>query len=441
MFVKIFIWFWLAIVVSSLAVFATFFLFDDDMERMANSKEEKIFEYLLQHQNAKPIKKHFRARRLPHHWQLYKFNPQRNNSFLADEVLHELEEHQGQLIFLQLHRIEVLAGKEKDGWVYIALKKANWRNDYISGRKIAGPVVFILAITLSSLLLAWYLTRPIRRLQQATVQLAQGDFSLAQLRQQKNFDELGLLTQDFVVMADDLEKLLASHRQLLQDVSHELRSPLTRLRIALGIAQKKDEQQGQTLLSEHQKISRTVDQVEYLIANILDLAKLQQTKLLQAETFDLVAAIKDWLEDAEPELSAKQLSVTCHQTAAVINVHWDKALTQRAFDNVLRNAIRFSPEQTEIVIQLKIEDAGQYGQASWSVIDQGEGVAEGNLDKIFDAFVQEDQTRRHDKSGYGLGLALVKRIAQLHKGQVVARHNPAGSGGLIVKYSALIESH
>jgi len=428
LFVKIFIWFWLVIFSSVAMVFVTMEILHEKSERVATLKERKIFYHLLKNGEAKEFDYKVFKRRLPHRWRLYSIQPNiKKYSHFLEELHEEIEEFDGELIYFEFHRMAVIAGKEINGRMYVAIKKAHWRGALGDGREWLVGFILLSVITLFSALLGWYLSRPITQLQKATRQLAKGDFSLEMLRKQKRYDEVGLLAQDFVAMADDLEKLLASHQQLLRDVSHELRSPLTRLRIALGIAQKKDETNGSLLDREHEKISRAVNQVEYLISNILDLAKLQQNQLLDCEQLDAGAAISEWIEDAEPEITAKQLTLDV-QLQESVKVCWDKALMQRAFDNVLRNAIRFAPESSQLTISLELQQSDR-NQLIWTIKDQGPGVDPDNLESIFDAFVQEDESRGHEQPSYGLGLALVKRIVELHMGNVVAENLAADASG------------
>ena len=225
-------------------------------------------------------------------------------------------------------------------------------------------------------------------------------------------------------MADALQRLLHSHQQLLRDVSHELRSPLTRLQIALGIARKKDTHQ--TLAAEHQRIERAVEQVDSLISDILDLARLRQANnsTLQTEKLSVSAQVGIWLQDAALEISQKSLVLETYLPAAEVKASWEWMLVERAFDNLLRNAIRFSPADSV----LRVGAAQRGDEIELWVADSGPGVAEEDLQRIFDAFVQVDTARSHTHSrsqssgGYGIGLALVKRIVELHDGKITAEN-------------------
>jgi two-component system sensor histidine kinase CpxA len=224
-----------------------------------------------------------------------------------------------------------------------------------------------------------------------------------------------------------LQRLLQSHRQLLRDVSHELRSPLTRLQIALGIARKKDEYN--SLQSEHDRIERAAGQVANLVTQILDLAKLQQEGELTTERLDLVRLFKVWLQDAELELASKNLTIEWQLQEQEVFCHIDVVLMQRAFDNVLRNAIRFSPAGGILTLNLSKQDK----QVSFTLCDQGPGVNEDQLEDIFSPFTQADQSRNHATSGYGIGLAMVERILNMHHGEVKAKN--VEQSGLCIEWS------
>ena len=175
--------------------------------------------------------------------------------------------------------------------------------------------------------------------------------------------------------------------------------------------------------AEHDRIERAANQVADLITQILDLAKLQQEGELTTQKLDLVSLFKVWLQDAELELASKNISVAWRLKDDEVFCHIDAVLMQRAFDNVLRNAIRFSPEGGVLTISL----AKSNGQLEFSISDQGPGVAEDQLEEIFAPFTQADQSRGHAAGGYGIGLAMVKSILNMHHGEVKA-NNIEGAG-------------
>lgn len=340
------------------------------------------------------------------------------------ETFVELANEQGEVLFSQHGNWQMFGPLQRNNFLYVAVSEPPWYKLFDMQERVTLVVTIILIVTLLCLSLVWSLTLPIRQLQRAVRHLAQGDFDITGLKPvQKRNDELGQLATDIIEMVTSLERLLDSHQQLLRDVSHELRSPLTRLQIALGIARKKDQEKLHEY--EHGRIERAVEQVNHLISEILDLARLQTTGQLKKQKLLLKQQLQMWIEDAELELQPKQLKVEWQLPNYVVPVRCDWLLIERAFDNLLRNAIRFSPEGSTLTIGVEHFPDGKQTQVALWVQDEGPGVPESQVNDIFNAFTQVDFARDHASGGYGLGLALVKRIAEIHGGKVQAsNHNP-----------------
>ena len=423
LFLKIFLWFWIVVLVCMTVATLSFQWLQDDYHRPLQINEQRLLQRIAQNTQPLKLKKRGLWRKLKPGWNLMTFRESDLNRIPDDiaefyehalEIQHPLWGQEDGLILMGplLHRDQI----------YIAVRRYNWRHSIDEGDRWLIPFLVVLMVSLLCALLAWHLTKPIRRLQKATKQLGAGDFDISELRSNlKRRDELGELSVEFVDMADSLQRLLLSHRQLLRDVSHELRSPLTRLQIALGIARKKDE--GELFSSEHSKIERAAVQVEGLISQILDLAKLQHNDELALQKQDLVQGMRLWVQDAELELANKSLHVSWQLPQEKILWQYDHVWMQRAFDNVLRNAIRFSPEGGELEIHLARTSTG----IEFSLCDQGPGVPEDKLEAIFEPFTQVDLARDHASGGYGIGLAMVQRIIRLHGGKVSAK-NREGTG-------------
>ncbi len=397
---------------------------EDDYYREATTQEIRLLRTIVETQ--RPILAEERRfwRSLKPGWNLV-ITPLDNISQLP----HDIEEFADEAA----ERTQILWGQD-DGWqmigpvrrgnyLYVAVARRGWQGLFEDEDRWVIPIAVILVVTLMCSLLAWSMTRPVRRLQGAVKQLARGDFDMSELNKTyRRHDEIGVLTQEVIDMADALQRLLQSHQQLLRDVSHELRSPLTRLQIALAIARKKDHDN--VLAGEHDRIERAVGQVDNLIGQMLDLARLQQQD--QAELLceeDVVQErVQEWLDDAEIESNDHKLTLRFESDKAPILADWDWLLVERAFDNLVRTAIRFSPEGSELVIGCRLIK----GRVELSVRDHGPGVPEDELSRIFDAFTQVDSARDHASGGYGIGLALVSRITELHDGTVVAENQSPG---------------
>lgn len=423
LFIKIFLWFWIVVVVCMTVATLSFQWLQDDYHRPLEMREQHLLQRIAKNMMPLQVKKRDLWRKLQPGWNVVVFTLDELNNIPHD--IAEFYEHavaEKQSLWGQEDGY-IMMGPLMDGErIHIAISRYHWRHSIDEGERWLIPFLVVLMVSLLCAALAWHLTSPIRRLQQATKQLGEGEFDLPDLKPNLNRrDELGDLSVGFIDMADSLQRLLHSHRQLLRDVSHELRSPLTRLQIALGIARKKDADN--SLQAEHDRIERAATQVADLITQILDLAKLQQEGDLTTQKLDLVKLFKVWLQDAELELDNKRISIAWQLKADEVFCNIDAILMQRAFDNVLRNAIRFSPEGGTLTISLENKN----GQLEFAIADQGPGVTEDKLEEIFAPFAQADHSRDHAAGGYGIGLAMVKSILDMHHGEVKAK-NIEGAG-------------
>jgi len=301
--------------------------------------------------------------------------------------------------------------------------------------ELPGVPLSILAIALGvsagvCFLLARYLAAPVDRLRLATRKMAAGDLNVRVLPQlRKRQDDLGLLAADLDAMAERLRQLLETKQQLLRDVSHELRSPLARLQLALSLARR--EQGG---AERHlARIASEADRLEQLIARTLKLVRLERpAHALEHVEVDLGALLRSIASDVAIEADAQGCQVSV-QTAGGLWVLGDPELLRSAFENVIRNAVRYSPAGALVALEARhatVDGAG--GEAvQVSVRDSGPGVPEKELGSIFEPFYRVDAAREHRSAGgEGLGLAIAARAVALHGGSIVARNAPGG--GLIV---------
>ncbi|MCD8522286.1 MAG: ATP-binding protein [Saccharospirillaceae bacterium] len=424
LFFKIFLWFWGVIFVAMWAAVLTNEWIEDDYFRPATQPEAMHLVHLMDRE--RPIVAEGRKlwRKVRPGWNLVAVPVD-----MTSQLPHDLEEfadeagNADQILWGQNDGWLMIGPLQRQGYLYIAVSRKEWQSVLNNEDRWLVPLAIVVVVTLLCFMLVWSLTRPIRRLQRTVRRLAQGDFDVSGLRRDLHrHDEIGMLASEVVDMADALQRLLHSHQQLLRDVSHELRSPLTRLQIALGIARKKDQQN--LLVAEHDRIERAVGQVDGLVGQILDLARLQQTdsQQLQTSTHALGQQLHDWLQNADVEIEEKHLQLIVHEPADSLTCDWDWMLVERAFDNLLRNAIRFSPPGSALSVGV---DVSAQHLALW-VQDQGPGVPQEELQRIFDPFTQVDSARDHAAGGYGIGLALVKRIVELHGGRVHAENRLPG---------------
>jgi two-component system, OmpR family, sensor kinase len=283
---------------------------------------------------------------------------------------------------------------------------------------IASALTLLVSAGLS-LLLARYFTRPIRVLRDATHSIAAGNLSVqvAGLMSGRR-DELGALAVDFDAMAVRLRVLLEARQTLLRDVSHELRSPLTRLQIALGLARRP----GANLSQELERIEREAQRLEDLIGEILSLSRLDDpVRQLEREDVDMHELLDTLCESARLEGAPRQVSVQL-LCPANLRLQGDHELLYRAVENVLRNAVRFSPQGGEV----RVHAAARADNVSVSIDDQGQGVPAEATRRIFEPFYRVGTARDRDSGGHGIGLAIAARVITLHNGHIDAANLPAG---------------
>jgi signal transduction histidine kinase len=298
-----------------------------------------------------------------------------------------------------------------------------------------GSVVVIGLIVIGGILcyaLAGYLTSPVGRLRRAVRRLASGDLSARfEGSRAMGEDELSSLGRDFNRMAERIESLVGSHRQLLRDVSHELRSPLARIRVAIGLAQQQADASQTQLLA---RIEREAERLESLIGQILVLSRLESgAGAGEREIFELGDLVDGIAEDARFEASATGVDVRVTGSREAMMVDGDASLIRSAIENVVRNAVRVSPAgaAVEIALTLRRDSGDPPGHVAISVLDRGPGVPEEDLERIFEPFARSQKARDRVSGGAGLGLAIALRGVESHAGTIRARLREGG--GLVVE--------
>jgi two-component system sensor histidine kinase CpxA len=294
-------------------------------------------------------------------------------------------------------------------------------------RVLGRPRVFALPLLVTALLsgllcywLARYLLRPVKQLREATQAMAAGDFAqrvapgLGGRR-----DEIADLAHDFDHMAARIEQLVSAQMQLLGDISHELRSPLARLVVALELAQQK---QGGAASAEFERIALEAERMNDLIGQLLALSRLESgAGRIAAETLDIDALLERLVENCNFELAADERRAVIVESAPAV-IEGDPALLTSAFENVIRNAARYTDSGTAVEVAARIAD----GWLEVRVRDHGPGITESMLERVFDPFVRVGDARDRGSGGYGLGLAIAKRAIGLHGGEIAAANHPDG---------------
>lgn len=275
--------------------------------------------------------------------------------------------------------------------------------------------------------LATYLTSPITKLRRATQELAAGNLGVRVVPALgKRRDELASLGADFDLMAEQIESLINSQRRLLGDISHELRSPLARLNVALELARQRSGVEAQSAL---ERIQREAENLNAMIGQLLTLTRLEGgSGTVASSEFDLAQLVRDIADDADFEAQSRNRRVVVEEIDSFL-ITGNYELIRRAIENVIRNAVQYTAENT--AVEVRLEQVGQLDQtARVSIRDHGAGVPERDLKKIFQPFFRVDDARDREAGGVGLGLAIAERAIRFHGGKVKATN--VSDGGLLV---------
>lgn len=283
---------------------------------------------------------------------------------------------------------------------------------------VSGAVSYALASAIS---------RPVRQLRSATVTLANGDLDVRVANSiGSRRDELGMLGRDFDTMATKLQRAAQQQTELSRNISHELRSPLARMRVAVELARGKAGE-----LSEFARLDDEAERLDGLIGQILSYTKLDTLPNQGTVEFDVSEAVAEVAENVNFECksdSAKGVSVSTNASSAVIVPgHYDVLVS--AVENVVRNAVRHSPPGSQVTIDVKANSEN----VDIEICDSGPGVGSDDIPRLFDPFFRTRESAEADSNGgTGLGLAIARRAVELHHGEIVARNRDEGGLCIVI---------
>jgi two-component system sensor histidine kinase CpxA len=266
-------------------------------------------------------------------------------------------------------------------------------------------------------------------LRKVTQRLAGGDLSArvgeGLVHRKGDIVDLG---RDVDRMAERIESLVGAHQRLIRDVSHELRSPLARLNVALELARQST---GPEHAAPFDRIERESDRLNELIGQLLMLTKLESdSSMKQRDCLDVASLIKEIAEDADFEAKSNERSVVVRVPDKLF-LNANKELLWQALENLVRNAVRYTAAGTSVEISLQLKRAEDREWAHIEVRDHGPGVPESELQDIFRPFYRVDGARERQSGGAGVGLAISDRAIRLHNGHLRAYNAPGG--GLIME--------
>jgi two-component system sensor histidine kinase CpxA len=306
-------------------------------------------------------------------------------------------------------------------------QQRRWYDDLLRFANPQLPVAIAVG-GLTTFVLVLIFTRPVIRLRNAAKQLARGKLN-TRVKETRwsgflEGEEFVALEHDFNHMAERLESLVNAQKLLLRDVSHELRSPLARLSVALELSR---EDSDPTMSTHLDRIERETVRLNELIGQLLALSSMETAEgLNKSERVSLNQLLEEILPDAEYEAQQRGAGVELHSQGEC-EVEGRRELLYRAIENVVRNAIRYTESGSNVEIHLQ---KGTNGLAMLEISDRGPGIPESELQSIFRPFYRLDLARAAQTGGFGVGLAIAERAVKLHNGSIRAS-NRAGGGATI----------
>ncbi|GAA0688561.1 HAMP domain-containing histidine kinase [Dyella marensis] len=324
--------------------------------------------------------------------------------------------------------VQQVTGSDGRARQLVALSRTHSRIPMQTRNQIYLAVQFALSLLFIVLIGWWFargVARPVEAMQRAARRMAAGELSTRVGPEgRRGPGELSQLAQDFDAMAVRIEALVAHDRAVLQDLSHELRSPLARLQLILDLARRSDGEQADAYFAQAE---REIVRLDRMTGEMLALSRLEGgLPGMEREPVDLAALARECVAKAAIETSARGLRLN----AAIEAPAWVSGsgqLLERALDNLLGNALKYSPEGGSVELAVRAE----HGHAEVIVRDHGAGVPEEELSQLFRPFFRGSNAPKAE--GHGLGLAIVSRVAQVHGGEAGARN--AEGGGLEVRLS------
>jgi signal transduction histidine kinase len=272
--------------------------------------------------------------------------------------------------------------------------------------------------------LARYLTAPIERLRMAAQQLSRGDLSArAGKENERRKDEIADLVGDFDKMAVQIQSLIYAQRRLISDVSHEFRSPLTRINLALEPIRKIDNLRVATAI---ERVERETGRLDEMVRKLLVLSRLEaEGQLVEKSNLGLDELLQEVVLDADFEAQAERRRVVLRKLESC-HVFGNEDMLRSAFENVIRNAIRYTNAETQVEVTVQRDMKNEGSTVSVTVRDHGPGVPPESLEALFRPFYRLDDSRERKTGGVGLGLSITKQAVILHGGKVEAANPPDG---------------
>jgi signal transduction histidine kinase len=276
-------------------------------------------------------------------------------------------------------------------------------------------MVWLLLLFMAAIISVAYLAlrrslRPVRALYEGVTRLSEGELDVVVAR--RTHDEFGTLTDAFNTMVRRIADMLRSRDQLLLDVSHELRSPLTRIKVALALLPEGD---------KSRRIASDVIEMEAMITEILELERLRDGRGIRTERQDLMPILREVTESFEDRPPG--VRIVSPPREALVDVDGERIRT--VLRNLIENAIKYSlPDSGPVEVSIDQKDSA----VTVRIVDDGPGIPEADLPSLFEPFFRVDRSRSRKSGGYGLGLSICKRILEAHGGGIAVENNVGRRG-------------
>lgn len=351
----------------------------------------------------------------------------------ADITLAETDElFAEEIISLEEHGVVVVNSDEALSYFTLPSDQQIYRFQYRADHPLqhqlslnADLTTMAVFVALGLVLAFWlyFLNRKVSALNTAARRLADGDLT-ARAPKKKN-QQVGQLNQSFNLMAERIEKLIQSHKQLSNAIAHELRSPIFRLQCQLDMLASSQEPQKREKLI--QGIDEDIQELSRLVEELLQHARMENAQYrLQREEQDLVVWLAGLIEHLQME---SELIVRLSHSSAECRFSFDEGLLQRAIQNLIRNAFVFAKANIEVTLLVDKHDIALY------IDDDGPGIPKEEREAVFQPFHRLDAARGREVGGYGLGLAIARQAVELHGGELCLDSSPAGGARFILNFS------
>ncbi|KZN66376.1 ATP-binding protein [Pseudoalteromonas luteoviolacea] len=436
--IKVFLWFWLT-VISTLAIMVSVSFLQPDVLASKDISPpmlknlfhmKKSLDRHLERMPDKSLEEILTHRRHGKRSKLYLKNSDPDKSLISSPELNQFDltllnfaiGDEPKVINTEKYRAYgpvSIRARQHDYQLFMILD--NREGDLFLKVKLMPRWMKLTILLLASLVLSYWfamgLLKPIKQLQLAAAKLAKGELNARAQVDSKRRDELGQLGKDFDIMASQLETQVLSQKRLLADISHELRSPLTRLQMATGIAAGKASGELDNYLQRIEKESHLLD---HMLSDILQLSRLESgTSCLVLHSLCIAELLEPIISDAQFESQQLNKQIVVGELPESYLVG-DAVLLNRAIENIIRNALKYATAKVTIKCEVINE------QFVLQVADDGAGVSEEMLDKLCIPFYRASQSRTPDvnqKGGFGLGLAIAQHAIKVHHGHILFKNN------------------